>query len=80
LGYTSLLEAAGFRELTFYWPEDGYQKSIPWIDLANKKAVKAAIRKKPWNDIRKSTFSLFASTEMFKYVVPHFGIVARKPG
>ena len=78
-GYTSLLKEAGFEELRFYWPVDGYQNSRSWIDLSDNDAVKAAIKQDVIGSIKKSVLSIFTALGILRYLVPHFGIIVRKP-
>jgi ubiquinone/menaquinone biosynthesis C-methylase UbiE len=77
-GYTSLLEEAGFEDLRFYWPVNGYQESLSWIDLSDKAAVQAEINKYPANSLKRAALSTFSACGLFSRVVPHFGITAKK--
>jgi len=77
--YTSLLREAGFEAPRFFWPVDGYQKSESWVDLSDNEAIKTAIKNyNTAGNLKRTALSTFAALGIFKFLVPHFGIVARK--
>ena len=78
-GYTSLLSETGFQELRFYWPVGGYQASESWINLDDQAALNEEIRKYPAGKSKRGLFSALNAAGAIKYLVPHFGIVAKKP-
>lgn len=78
--YRSLFTGAGFAEPRFYWPVNGYQSPRSWVDLKDKAAVLEGIVSGYPKGLRRSLLKRLAALGILGYVVPHFGIVARKPG
>lgn len=78
--YQTLLLEAGFLSPHFYWPARGYQASTSWVDLSDPDAVKTEVRAYPAGWLKRRLLSALAATGGMRFVVPHFGIVAKKPG
>ncbi len=78
--YRSLLREAGFQAPHFYWPARGYQASTSWVDLSDTRAIEAEVQAYPAGRFKRGLLSALASTGVMRFAVPHFGIVAKKPG
>lgn len=77
--YRWLLKESGFPEPRFYWPVGGYQTPKTWVDLDDEAGTGRAIAHYSASPAKRWLLSLLAAAGVFKYLVPHFGIVARKP-
>lgn len=78
-GYTSLLDSCGYEKPTFFWPVNGYQRSATWVDLSDNQAVKIAIEKSDMTRLKKLSLNILLTLGLFRYLVPHYGILATKP-
>ena len=77
-GHSSLLKDAGFCDIQFYWPVDGYQTSQIWVDLAEDHAVRAEVKRYSAGGLKSKFLSTLASARVLKHFIPHFGNSARK--
>ncbi|MFC1603330.1 class I SAM-dependent methyltransferase [Pseudomonadota bacterium] len=73
-----LLQEAGFTDIRFYWPVPGYQSPLHWVDLADDGAVKEAVKRYVENPVKRGVLTFLVAIGVFKYLVPHFGIMAKK--
>jgi SAM-dependent methyltransferase len=78
-GCRDLLGGAGFPDAEFYWPPGGYKAPEAWVRLNDREAIRRAIAIVPGKPMKKLAWAALAGTGLLPYLVPHFGIVARKP-
>ena len=77
--YERLVKNAGFATPRFYWPVQGYQASPTWVPVDDRRAMAANVRDGR-TALRRGLLGPAASAGLLKLIIPHFGIVARKPG
>jgi SAM-dependent methyltransferase len=76
--YRWLLRKSGFRDLVFFWPTGGYQAPQSWVDLSDRNAIRTGIRAYPAGHLKRAVLSALSAAGAMRFVVPHFGIVAKK--
>lgn len=78
-GYATLLRQSGFAELGFHWPVGGYQTPQSWVDLSDQAAVRQQAKAYAGGSLKRAALSTLHAVGGLKFVVPHLGIIARKP-
>lgn len=78
-GYSTLLRNAGFIGIKFFWPDGGYQAPKAWVDLSDAGAVGAAAGNYGPSRLKRGMLRALAAIRATAFLVPHFGIVAKKP-
>jgi SAM-dependent methyltransferase len=77
--YRSMLMESGFEKPRFFWPKGGYQAPGTWIELSDRRAVRAAAASYPGGLLKRMALVTLANAGAMRFAVPHFGIVAKKP-
>jgi SAM-dependent methyltransferase len=77
--YRSLFAEAGFEGARVHWPIPGYQSPQSWVDVEERGAMTRAAQRYPASAMKRTAFASLARVGALKWIVPHFGIVARKP-
>lgn len=74
-GYRKLLEEAGFREVSFYWPHPGY--TFPkWVfPLQNRALLRHVVGERPW---KRKAAQLAASLGLVPLLTPDYLILAKR--
>jgi SAM-dependent methyltransferase len=75
--YHTLLNQAGFTKLDVYWPVNGYQASRSWINLDSQTETRLGIAQYSSSALKRQALSVLEAMGIAKYLVPHFGILAR---